>query len=90
MSPHFPNTPSRICRRKSAGPSPDAEGSVAPASPQHRPSPASRVQAIAIGDHFVIENITVHRTPSSNLVEKLETVGLPLEIRSTIAGNSRK
>ena len=41
-------------------------------------------------DHFVIENIAIHGTPSSKLVESLEAVGLPLEFRSTISGYSRK
>ena len=40
-------------------------------------------------DHFVIENIAIHGTPSSKLVESLEAVGLPLEFRSTISGYSR-
>ena len=40
-------------------------------------------------DHFVIENIAIHGTPSSKLVEGLEAVGLPLEFRSTISGYSR-
>ncbi len=41
-------------------------------------------------DHFVIENIAIHGTPSAQLVESLEAVGLPLEFRSTISGYSRK
>ena len=43
----------------------------------------------AFSDHFVIENIAIHGTPSSRLVESLEAVGLPLEFRSTISGYSR-
>ena len=41
-------------------------------------------------DHFVIENIAIHGTPSTRLVESLKAVGLPLEFRSTISGYSRK
>ena len=40
-------------------------------------------------DHFVIENIAIHGVPSTQLVESLEAVGLPLEFRSTISGYSR-
>ena len=40
-------------------------------------------------DHFVIENIAIHGTASSKLIESLEAVGLPLEFRSTISGYSR-
>ena len=40
-------------------------------------------------DHFVIEKLIIHGTPSTRLVESLEAVGLPLEFRSTISGYSR-
>jgi hypothetical protein len=40
-------------------------------------------------DHFVIEKLIIHGTPSTKLVESLEAVGLPLEFRSTISGYSR-
>ncbi|MAR28258.1 MAG: hypothetical protein CMD51_01780 [Gammaproteobacteria bacterium] len=40
-------------------------------------------------DHFVIESIAIHGTPSTRLIESLEAVGLPLEFRSTISGYSR-
>ena len=40
-------------------------------------------------DHFVIEKLIIHGTPSTRLVESLEAVGLPLEFRSTIGGYSR-
>lgn len=40
-------------------------------------------------DHFVIENIAIHGNPSTQLVESLKAVGLPLEFRSTVSGYSR-
>ena len=40
-------------------------------------------------DHFIIEKLIIHGTPSTRLVESLEAVGLPLEFRSTISGYSR-
>ena len=40
-------------------------------------------------DHFVIEKLTIHGSPSTKLIESLEAVGLPLEFRSTIGGYSR-
>ena len=40
-------------------------------------------------DHFVIENIAIHGNPTTQLVESLEAVGLPLEFRSTVSGYSR-
>ena len=40
-------------------------------------------------DHFVIEKLIIHGTPSTRLVESLEAVGLPLEFRPTISGYSR-
>lgn len=40
-------------------------------------------------DHFVIEDIIIYGSPSNNLVESLEAIGLPLEFRSIIAGYSR-
>ena len=40
-------------------------------------------------DHFVIEKIIIHGSPSTKLIESLEAVGLPLEFRSTISGYSR-
>ena len=41
-------------------------------------------------DHFVIEKITIHGTPSEELIENLRAVGLPLEFRALISGYSRK
>ena len=41
-------------------------------------------------DHFVIERITIHGTPSEELIESLRAVGLPLEFRALISGYSRK
>ena len=41
-------------------------------------------------DHFVIEKITIHGTPSEELIESLRAVGLPLEFRALISGYSRK
>ena len=41
-------------------------------------------------DHFVIESIAIHGTPSPQLVESLKAVGLPLVFRSTISGYSRQ
>ena len=41
-------------------------------------------------DHFVIEKITIHGTPSEELIESLRAVGLPLEFRALIGGYSRK
>ena len=40
-------------------------------------------------DHFVIEKLIIHGSPSTKLIESLEAVGLPLEFRSTIGGYSR-
>ena len=40
-------------------------------------------------DHFVIEDIIIYGSPSNNLVESLEAIGLPLEFRPIIAGYSR-
>lgn len=40
-------------------------------------------------DHFVIENIAIHGNASTQLVESLKAVGLPLEFRSTVSGYSR-
>jgi len=40
-------------------------------------------------DHFVFEDIIIYGSPSNNLVESLEAIGLPLEFRSIIAGYSR-
>ena len=40
-------------------------------------------------DHFVIERITIHGTPSEELIESLWAVGLPLEFRALISGYSR-
>jgi hypothetical protein len=41
-------------------------------------------------DHFAIEKITIHGTPSEELIESLRAVGLPLEFRALISGYSRK
>ena len=41
-------------------------------------------------DHFVIEKITIHGTPSEELIVSLQAVGLPLEFRASISGYSRK
>ena len=41
-------------------------------------------------DHFVIEKITIHGTPSEELIGSLRAVGLPLEFRALISGYSRK
>ena len=40
-------------------------------------------------NHFVIENIVIHGTPSEKLVSSLQAVGLPLEFRTSISGYSR-
>ena len=45
---------------------------------------------VDFNDHFVIEKLIIHGSPSTKLIESLEAVGLPLEFRSTISGYSRK
>jgi len=41
-------------------------------------------------EHFIIENIIIHGTPSEELIASLQAVGLPLEFRASISGYNRR